>query len=363
MSFTHALHYPWIDIRDLGWLKSAALYWDRISTIVPGSIENPYHSIEARTFQEEGVLLPLRVEPDMPEVDQASQDFAIYSRTLEGTTVLLPPGVVVSREHWPVRESRERAVLHPEKMSYELRHRLLTTGQAQETDGWLEVNRDVANCYMTILAGNLAQNRGLALLADEERFEPLANLVRRGEAVQPGISDARRMGEAVLANLVMQTVKVTPDTPVEKIIKFRRDHRDELAHFRQAIGRLASQLDKEFPSLEAFQQQMRDIHLDDLEPAINDLKASLRAARTGSFFSYLKTLAFTSPITIPATMWTLTLGPLVAPVALLAGAGLSITANVVTFRLDREKLLRENPYSYVLAARSVFGERRPREEF
>jgi hypothetical protein len=64
MSFTHALYYPWIDIRDQGWLKSATLYWERISTIVPVSIENPYQSAEARILQEEGILAPIGVNSE-----------------------------------------------------------------------------------------------------------------------------------------------------------------------------------------------------------------------------------------------------------------------------------------------------------
>ncbi len=357
MSFTHALHYPWIDIRDQAWLKSAALYWNQISTIVPHSIETPYQSIEARAFQDEGVLLPLRVEPAMVEVHQASREFVTYSQMLEGRAILLPPGVIVAKERWRVRESRERALLHPEKMSSELRDNLLAAGLAQEMGEWLEVNRDAANCYMTILAANLAQNRGLALLADEQRFEPLANQVRRGEARQPEIPDAGRMGEAVLAHLALQAVNVRPDTSVEKILKFRRDHRDELARFRQAIGTLASQLDEELPSLQTFQQQAHDVYINDLEPAINDLLASLRAAGIRSLMSSLKTAAFSAPLAfLPAEVLASTLGPLAVPVALFAAVGFSITVNLVTFRLDRQERLRENPYSYVLAAQRVFGE-------
>lgn len=360
MSFTHALYYPWIDIRDLDWLKSAALYWDRISTIVPRSIAAPYESIEAKALQEEGVLSPLRVEADMPEVRQASQDFETHAHRPEAMAVLLPPGVVMAEEDWEVRESREHTFLHPDKMDAELRSRLLQTRQAERAGRWLKVNRDAANCYMTILAGTLAQNRGLALLADEQRFEPLANLVRRGEARAAGVPGARRMGEAALAHLSLQVVNITPDMPVEKILKFRRDHRDELARFRQAIGTLASQLDDEFPSLQAFQQQVHDVYVNELEPASDDLKSSLRAAGIKSFVSSLKTAAFSTPLSfLPAAVLAPTLGPLAMPAALFAGAAFSITAQFITFRLDRQNLLRKNPYSYVLAAQRVFGERRP----
>lgn len=39
MAFTRALYYPTIDITNEQWLKTAILYWDEISTIVPSSID------------------------------------------------------------------------------------------------------------------------------------------------------------------------------------------------------------------------------------------------------------------------------------------------------------------------------------
>ena len=37
--FDSALYYPTKDIHNEAWLKSAALFWDRIETIVPESEE------------------------------------------------------------------------------------------------------------------------------------------------------------------------------------------------------------------------------------------------------------------------------------------------------------------------------------
>ncbi len=68
MAFTKALYYPWIDIKDEGWLKSAILYWEKIQTIVPASVEQPYDTRTAKEFHYEGLLVPLHVKPDMKEV-------------------------------------------------------------------------------------------------------------------------------------------------------------------------------------------------------------------------------------------------------------------------------------------------------
>jgi hypothetical protein len=292
----------------------------------------------------------------MDEVRRASRDFEKYSQRLEGAAVLFPPKFEASEESWQVRDRRARAFLHPGKVSYELRHQLLETGQAQENDEWLEVNRDAASAYMTVLAANLAQNRGLALLADEQRFEPLADSVRRGEAEPAKPPDKRRMGEAMLAHLALETVNITPDTPMKEVLEFRRKYPDEVAHFRQVVGELANKLRDEAYSLEAFQQETQDLYINDVRPAINDLKAALNAVRIRCLVSSLKTLAFSTPLSLlPAAAMSSLLGQFAVPIALFAGAGVSITANLANFRLDKQELLRKNPYTYVLAAQRAFG--------
>jgi hypothetical protein len=39
MSFGHALYYPRINLTNKNWLKYAVLYWDKISRIVPPSVQ------------------------------------------------------------------------------------------------------------------------------------------------------------------------------------------------------------------------------------------------------------------------------------------------------------------------------------
>ncbi len=39
MSFGHALYYPRSNLTNRNWLKYAVLYWDKISRIVPPSVQ------------------------------------------------------------------------------------------------------------------------------------------------------------------------------------------------------------------------------------------------------------------------------------------------------------------------------------
>lgn len=78
-----ALYYPWIDIRDEGWLKSAILYWDSVRTIVPESIDDPYSLESARALRDAGFLVPLRVHSEMEEIEQLTDDVLNYLASAE----------------------------------------------------------------------------------------------------------------------------------------------------------------------------------------------------------------------------------------------------------------------------------------
>jgi len=51
-----ALYYPYIDIDDGGLIKMAALYWDKLQTIVPQDMERPYENCHTLEAERQGFL-------------------------------------------------------------------------------------------------------------------------------------------------------------------------------------------------------------------------------------------------------------------------------------------------------------------
>ena len=88
MAFTRALYYPTIDITNEQWLKTAILYWDEISTIVPSSIDHPYRQRTTQFLADEGVIRPLFVNSDMDLIDGLTDDVLNYLNSNEGYQVL-----------------------------------------------------------------------------------------------------------------------------------------------------------------------------------------------------------------------------------------------------------------------------------
>ena len=63
-AFTKALYYPSIDIPNSDWLKTAVLFWDSISTMVPESVSHPYMSNDTEYLADVGFLQPIIINSE-----------------------------------------------------------------------------------------------------------------------------------------------------------------------------------------------------------------------------------------------------------------------------------------------------------
>lgn len=153
-------------------------------------------------------------------------------------------------------ELRELELMHPEKLPYEMQHQLERLIHGREGE-WVRVGRPFARFYMTMLATELADSQGIALLTDLPASDRLAVNVRLdGKLGIPNLRMAdphwsrygrnwrheRRMpgtlAPAPLADLTLQRIAVNPETSVDRILRFREEHRSELGRFRTKIADL-----------------------------------------------------------------------------------------------------------------------------
>ena len=366
---SQVLYYPWIDIRDESWLKTSLLYWDSVRTIVPESVESPYSTETGRALQDAGFLVPLRVESGMEEIEELTDDVLTYLNTSEGTELLVA-GTERRRhdihvEKLPYGLGR-LAEMHPEKLPYEIRHLLsrLASPSGRGSD-WLQVDDSFALFYMTLLANRLAERIGAGLLTSlptAERLAVAARLDAQLNGVLPwglhgpgrdwreyeAFGHRRRMprhlAPGLLAQLAIQRMAVAPDTPIDDLLDFRERHKDELALFRAKIEQITSAVETEL-SAEALRQRVSDLHTNEVEPAISDLKAALDGRRIRWMGDGLLKTAFLSAGS--STM--LVAAGLSVPTALLAGAGLSLIVSGTMYNVDKRESLRSNPYSYLLS--------------
>jgi hypothetical protein len=367
MAFTKALYYPWIDIKDEGWLKNTILYWDHIQTIVPESFDNPYSTNTALALVDEGLLSPLSVKSDMREIENLTSDVLQYLESSEGSEVLYSKEI---RECGDIHVKKlphkiqKLSNIHPDKLPYKIRD-MLMSGLGQSCSDWLTVDNRFASFYMTLLASRLSYEVGSGLLTDIPGNSKLINSARldaRLQAPKAGLNWDRfdydrqysrmpnTLAQGMLADLILETIRVDPDTPINEILKFRRRYSDELGNFRTRVAELTAAISDD-QSLPRLRQQVNDIYINQVKPELGTLKRTLSEQRirwvADNFFkvSFFSTGAASVPLSVMG---------LSIPHALLAGAGVSLTVSIALYNCDRAKALRENPFSYLVTAETNF---------
>ena len=365
MAFTRALYYPWIDIKDEAWLKTAALYWDQIQTIVPASFESPYSSTVARILQDEGVLSPLHVNSDMAEIEDLTDDVIKYLNSQVGMQFLTNANketIHLHPEKLP-RAIRELRQIHPMKMPYLLQDMLHEYGLTRKgRQGFLEVDGEFGSFYMTLLATRLAEQVGAGLVTPSIPAHSLSlqaradaemgNMMINGDHFYNEHPSSRRnrrrvvtrnLAQGMLVELLIEQIGVSPETPIEKIIQFRNSYSSELGRFRSKMKELTSNLPDE-ATLSAMQQHVKDLYLNEVKPAVDDLKSSLTSNRIKWLANSWMKLAC---ISVGTSSVLAGLG-LATGNALLVGAGISLAGSGILYNTEKEDALRSNPYSYLL---------------
>lgn len=355
MAFTRALYYPTIDIHNENWLKTAILYWDEINTIVPSSIANPYEQQVTQFLADEGVVRPLYVNSDMDLIEGLANDVLNYLNSNEGYQVLIHPenGIALHSQKLP-REIQQLYRIHPEKMAHEIWYQLR---ENLDRDGWLHVNGGFANFYMTLLTNRLCEHYGISPLTDNSYVSKFNDLVRLDNQV--AIYSERdepwrhryirnrgsQLAQGILMDLTFNGISISEDVSIADILNFKRQHQDELGLFRTNIENLTRNIPVD-ASIEQIRQQVNDIYVNQFLPGYNNLKKSLDGAGIKSFVNNLIKISFfsTGATAVPAALLGMSI-----PSALLAGAGVSIISSLVSYNIDRQATLRDNPYSYLLA--------------
>lgn len=317
--FESALYYPTIDIHNERSLKSAALFWDKIETIVPESEERPYRRRSTRILHENNILFAHKVNPFSDDVRGIEENVIQFMETPEGKKSFIKPrnrsvvsiasrrhlagefrydDVGMKREHLEHRlhERYKDFYIHVQKLPMLLRERL---GIRDDEDGYVWASQGFMGFYMTLLANRICQNNRLSLLTDRENQNNFSNRILK-DGLTPAGQRAReqRMKRGVMYQVIMDDIKIDPSTTMEMIVKYKKDRRHELELFRDKMDKLTA-FDVEGKSAKDIEHEIWSIYMGQVKPAMDGVKATLKEAginwRTG-----LGTCVFTG--LIPAVL-------------------------------------------------------------
>jgi hypothetical protein len=388
-----ALYYPFVDVRDRRWLRSAILFWDRIQTIVPPSISEPYHNPDTRTCEQEGYLQPLRCDLHQDVLETLGKRIINLSErpywlsTLYSHHPQNDPSfrALQQSDHLAndVAEDFHWAGIYPEKMAPELRNHLIEIGLGHvhrdntkfrnflmnhprlsrlppdklshelkrllglrpEYDGeWFIVDSRFAGAYMAALAAMLATERKLSPLTTEESYQGLNLRCFIDDVAAAEPSDAR----GALLTLVMEGLRIDPNTPIAKLLNFRRARANQLAELSALFDDFKSKIEKSEEGELA--ERAKRIFQNNIRPGLEKLKKELADQSIQSAWK-----GFYQAATFSAGGGVLLTAVVPSATVVTLGAFLTVTNVAVNSIFARRKVRTTSPYTYLLDIEKKFS--------
>jgi len=358
MFFENALYYPTIDIKDEAWLKSAVLLWDTISTIVPESEEEPYKNEWTRSLAQAEIVRPYKVNPNNVNFQGLGDEVRTYLNTPEGKRSFKPRvGKIGDYRNYSelFREVQLSDVIWREYGDFKISAEKFGYGLQDvikdfvNDDGYVIASKAFMNFYMTSLANNICQQEdSKALLTDLTYTSDLTCTMMTNSPNQRIGKELLKQG--VMYKLLISGLRIDPMTPVDELIKFREDYKDERELFKYEIGELIQANNMEGLPPSEIMNQIGRIYRMKVVPSVNQLKKAL----DGRGVDYLEDAGTNIMLTGISALDPSGTGLATFWWKALKDIGLSIMKKKVTINKEKEKILLGSPYSYLYRTRT-FG--------
>lgn len=343
--FNKALYYPTIDINDEDWLKTAYLFWDGISTIVPESMAGrTYNNYTAQYLEGEGYLQPIIVNPDSSVVKGLVKEVKQYAETEEGMACLnqrLPSDIYSN----PYDDNRSEFYLHQEKLPFEIQE---LVGDKIGNDGWARVSDNFASFYMTLLANKIAGQKSMSLVTSSSPCESLSNSVsidKHRRFFSLAHTRAESIGRCLVTKMIIDGITINPLTSLDDLRMFKKKHETELEHFRTGLDETSHM---ELPpdiTMEGLEEMARWNYENKVKAAYQDLKDSLKGA--GIHFTIGGAAAFA--FTEVSAYFNELLSILSTPVKMAIGVGAALSYQGYQTIKDAKDVKRRHQMSYLLS--------------
>ncbi len=270
--FGHALYYPYIHLQDEQWLKTAALYYDKLSRIVPEQFVTHDNDIVKQLSEEEGFITDITPGIQAEDIAGDFLEFAKEELAQKNNRkkILAKIGKKIpSKSNFKIHMYKMGMLLREELPKLCLAKRL--GRQSTNNSEWFDFEPVTGALYMTHLANKIAEERGLPIVTDDSAYQPLIRGIQLDR-----YPDRTDKGHA-LASLVVETAvpENIESISVKKIIDFRKKHDAERHGFYKGVMTIA----KDIPRIEDYDslQDCLNHHKKTIENAVNNLKLSFKA--------------------------------------------------------------------------------------
>jgi len=331
--YGQALYFPYIHFADEDWLKTAALYYDSISRIVPYGYD-PRDSEFVTKLRTEGQFIR-----DLHPLDEKlfiQDDFLLFAE--ECLADKSRRDELLSSLGSPLKPTV--AVVHDNKFEVGVLYRLSELGLAQgpvdPNEEWHTMDPLTGAMYMTLLANRMAEVRGLPLVTDDPPFQLLVRRFQRGRR--------KGGGDFALGSLVIKAFMPADfgGLTADQIISFRNRSELQRIRFYEAIREVSRKI-RFLPDPRAYEDQMRR-----QEALIRDAVADLELCFLNSSIAYVTALI---GVSLPA--WALDASTLSHSAVVGVTVGSALVAGIsIQKALEWHRTRKNSPWSYVLSLRN-----------
>lgn len=278
------LYYPHIAFPDDTWMKTAALYWDKLGRIVPRG-HYPQDSKTVCQLRDELGL----VEDFMPLWEDTWRAGNIFE------DLLMRHGKRLQQYYSVLKQNTPLGYIYSEaKMSYVISNALEELGLAVRRPSGrkpfeqLGMHQKLASIYMEVLASEMAAARRLSPVTDTVgnfvlsggyTSEQIAEALLESDDKQPHLIANSLMNTTIeqhMAILSLETVipQGIENIPVKKIIRFRKHYRQEMTAFQNQLNEFVKKLDtiQGVSDPVAIEAHFKVAYERDLEPQMKDIK-------------------------------------------------------------------------------------------
>lgn len=191
---------------------------------------------------------------------------------------------------------------------------------------------------MALLTDRVNQNK----LSNKIMIEGLSPRQRRNE------TDSLKSG--LMYEIIMDDIKIESSTPIERIIRYKRDRQQNLQRFRKELDGLLN-FGVEGMEMKDIENEIKIIYERQVVPAIDDIKATLKDRKIDWVVNQASNYVLCG--IIPAVI-TSDLN-LTKAIALAGSLGMAFSVSAVSYTRNLRRQENKNPYTYLLKMDKVFS--------
>jgi len=331
-----ALYYPFINVQDINWLKSALLYWDHIRCITPST---DYFKDDIKYLSDEGLIIA--TDPKDYRIEASGRFLKKLQKYCNNQGALDAKVRNYIEERFPELKD---VPIHNEKLEeklfQEMGHKVLLGHVVNGVSRFYHARPYISILYLMTLASEMSKKIRVPMLTDILGLSGLGQYILWSNDIIPQETDQNEI--LVQMDMEFPSSQDLLRLSFDDICIFREKRSEERRRFRRAIEEIRIQA-QSIDDPNALADLLND-HKRQVQQAINDHKRTLRDIGIKNFTSSIKA-SWPSLFGISIGQIAGGLSGILSAIGL---AGISIAFNKTSISQDYSREIKDCPWHYLI---------------